>query len=151
MHPLWPPLPISLMVTSNYALTLTTTSTFTHGHFRLPTHFDHHLHFHTCPLLITHPLWPSLPFSHMATSDYTPTLTTTSIFIYSHFRLHTHIDHHFHFHTWPLLITHPLFHFHSWPLQIMYPLWPPLLFSHLATSDYTLLYSVFLIFIMIYQ
>ena len=139
-HPLWPPLPLSLMATLDYASTLTTTSTFTRSHFGLYTHFDHQFHFHTwplqiahplwpplpfctLPLWITHPLWPPLPFLYIATLDNTPTLTTNSIFIHSHFRLHTHVDHHFHFHTWTLLITHPL--------------WPPLPPSYMATSYYT--------------
>ena len=120
-HPLWPPLPFSLMATSDSTLILTLTSTFTHGHLGLHTHFDYHFHFHTLPLWITHPLWPPLPFSYILTSDYTPTLTTMSTFTHGPFRFCTHFDHHF--------------HFHSWPLQIMHLLWPPLPFWHMATSD----------------
>ena len=82
-HPLWH------LATSDYTPTLTTTSTFTHGHFRLHTHFDHHFHFHLWPLHIMHPLWPPLPLSLMATSDYVPTLATTSIFTLGRLRLHT--------------------------------------------------------------
>ena len=126
------------MVTSNYAPTLTTPWILTHGPFGFCTHFDHHFHFHSWPLQITHPLWPPLPFSLVATLDYTPTLTTTStfthghfglhttlttnsIFTHGHFGLHTHVDHHCYFHSWPLHITNPI--------------WPPPPFSHMATLD----------------
>jgi hypothetical protein len=65
-------------------------------------------HFHTWPLQILQSHRPPLPLSYMATSDYTPTFTSTSRFTDGHFRFYTHFDHHFHFHTWPLEITHPL-------------------------------------------
>jgi hypothetical protein len=72
----------------DYIPTFTTTSIFTHGHFGFCTHFDHHLHFHTWPIRILHLLWPPLQSLYMATSDSTPSLTTTSHWL--HAELHNH-------------------------------------------------------------
>ena len=131
---------------------LNPTSNFKLDHFQLPTHFHCHFHFHTSPSPITHLFWPTHPFSHMAsfnylpiltttcictalypwlrtpnshpkpylpnsdvfliaTSDYTPALTTTSIFTHDQFTLPTYRSHHFQFPTWPLSISQPI-----WPL-----------------------------------
>ena len=92
--PFLPPLPISHLGTSHYPPNITTPYNFPPGHFWLPTHFHHHFHFHswapwiTCPPSpplpispppITHLFWQTLPFSHMASFNYLPILTTTSI------------------------------------------------------------------------
>jgi hypothetical protein len=46
----------------------------------------------------------------MTTADYPPIFTATSIFTHHHLWLPTSFDQLFHFHTWPVSITHP-----SWP------------------------------------
>ena len=77
---------------SDYPPTFTTTFTFTAGHLRLPAHLHHHFQFHTSLPPITHLFWPTLPFSHMASFNYLPILTTTSICtaLYSWLPIHTY-------------------------------------------------------------
>ena len=79
IHPISPHLTISLLATSDYPPTFTTTFTFTAGHLGLPAHLHHHFQFHTSPPPITHLFWQTRPFSHMASFNYLPILTTTSI------------------------------------------------------------------------
>ena len=171
-HPNLPPPPISYLGTFNYTPNFTTTSNFTTGHIQLPTHFHFHLPFHTwappIPLHfplhfqfhnwappITYLILPPLPISHLGTSDYPPTFTTTCHFTpglqlllifptTSNFTLGTshyppNITTPYNFpsgHLWLPTHFHHHFHFHSWAPWITCPPSPPLPISHFTTFNY---------------
>jgi hypothetical protein len=156
--PLSPSLPISQLGTSHYPPNFATTPNFTPGHIQLPIHFPHHLPFHTwAPPITVHfphhfrfhtwgppitlPISPPLTISHLATTDYPPTFTTTFNFTPGHLQLSSHFPHHFQFHNWaPPLPTQLCHHsqFLTWahPITPPPPLSPLLPISHLDTCHY---------------